>query len=210
MAKKAPKYYVVWKGIKPGIYSTWNDCRQQIQGFTGALYKAFPTIEEAEKAFGHNAWNYIGKKTTEQKTPVSPPAGAVIKDSWSVDAACSGNPGIMEYRCVHTTTGQQIFHCGPFPEATSNIGEFLAIVHALALLKNMNSDLPIYSDSKTGMAWVRKKKANTTIVENNKNREVMEMVKRAENWLKTNTYSTKIIKWDTGKLGEIPADFGRK
>lgn len=210
MAKNASKYYVVWKGIKPGIYTTWNDCRQQIEGFAGALYKAFPTIKEAEQAYKQNAWQYIGKKAAEKKPAQTLPAAAVIKDSWSVDAACGGNPGIMEYQCVHTATGRQIFHGGPFPEATNNIGEFLAIVHALALLKKMNSNLPIYSDSKTGMAWVRNKKANTGIMENSKNREVIEMIKRAEKWLQTNTYTTKIMKWDTATWGEIPADFGRK
>ena len=40
--------------------------------------------------------------------------------------------------------------------------------------------------------------------------DLFELIDRAENWLKTNHYSNKILKWDTPLWGEIPADFGRK
>ena len=59
----------------------------------------------------------------------------IIKESIAVDAACSGNPGNMEYRGVYTKTKEQIFHQGPFPQGTNNIGEFLALVHGLAFFK---------------------------------------------------------------------------
>ena len=44
----------------------------------------------------------------------------------------------------------------------------------------------------------------------NNNKEVFVLIQRAINWLNTNSYSTKIVKWETKKWGEIPADFGRK
>lgn len=47
MAKK--KYYAVKIGKKPGIYETWNECELQIKGVSGAKYKSFSTMEEAEK-----------------------------------------------------------------------------------------------------------------------------------------------------------------
>jgi ribonuclease HI len=129
----------------------------------------------------------------------------------AVDAACSGNPGIMEYRGVDMNTRKQIFHQGPFPDATNNIGEFLALVHALALLKKLGLDnTTIYTDSITAMAWVRNKKAKTKMQPTPKNTELIDLVLRAENWLHTNTYKNPILKWDTVALGEIPADFGRK
>jgi len=127
----------------------------------------------------------------------------------AVDAACSGNPGPMEYRGVDLRTGQQIFHFGPI-SGTNNIGEFLAIVHALALLKKSNSNMTIYSDSISGMAWVRKRKAKTTLPLTPENARLHQIIQRAEYWLQTNTYPNKILKWDTDKWGEIPADFGRK
>ncbi|MGO3238753.1 MAG: RNase H family protein, partial [Psychroflexus halocasei] len=128
----------------------------------------------------------------------------------SVDAASSGNPGKMEYRGVITKTKEELFKIGPFEQGTNNIGEFLALVHGLAFLKSKNSQLAIYSDSKIAMSWVRQKKCKTKLQKNAKNAKVFELIKRAENWLKTNTYSTTILKWNTKEWGEIPADFGRK
>ena len=45
------KYYVVWKGITPGVYDNWGECKAQVDGQDGAKYKSFETKEEATKAF---------------------------------------------------------------------------------------------------------------------------------------------------------------
>lgn len=47
MAKK--KYYAVRKGYKTGIYETWAQCQKMTAGFSGAEFKSFPTIEEAQE-----------------------------------------------------------------------------------------------------------------------------------------------------------------
>jgi ribonuclease HI len=202
MAKKS-KYYVVWNGVKPGIYNTWEDCQRQITGFEKARYKSYDNYESAILSFK------AGKDISEPK--ISSSKAHIEKNSICVDAACSGNPGNMEYRGVETTTGRQIFHVGPLPDGTNNVGEFLALVHALALLKKLNkTDTLIYTDSQTAMAWVRDKKIKSTLERTSKNKEIFEMLDRAMLWLKTNSYPNKIIKWDTVKWGEIPADFGRK
>ncbi len=204
------KHYVVWKGKQPGVFSSWKDCEQQIKGFEGALYKSFETIGEAEKAFTEAPHLHLSKpkKCIPKTADISK---NIITPSISVDAACSGNPGIMEYQGVDTATKERIFHKGPFPDATNNIGEFLALVHALSLLKKNNiHDMPVYSDSITAIAWVRNKKAKTKLEGTDNNNEIFELIKRAEYWLNTNTYSNPIIKWETEKWGEIPADFGRK
>ena len=134
----------------------------------------------------------------------------VTADAWAVDAACSGNPGPMEYQCIDLATGAQVFHFGPL-HGTNNIGEFLAIVHALALMKQQgNTTMPIYSDSRTGMAWVRDRMCKSKLAPSAKNAELLKIVRRAEVWLQSNTYSNRIIKWNTEEWGEIPADFGRK
>jgi ribonuclease HI len=135
----------------------------------------------------------------------------ILKNTWSVDAACSGNPGAMEYRGVITDTGQELFRQGPFKKGTNNIGEFLAIVHALALLKKLgDSNRIIYTDSRTAMAWVRNKKVKTLLKKEAANEDIFDLIDRALKWLASNTYSNKIIKWETKRWGEIPADFGRK
>ena len=70
--------------------------------------------------------------------------------------------------------------------------------------------MPIYSDSKIAIGWVKKGQCRTNIPITEKNKKLFDLVKRAENWLKENTYTTKILKWETKAWGEIPADFGRK
>lgn len=207
MAKK--KFYVVWSGVNPGIYDSWNDCQLQIKGYEGAKYKSFDTREEAEKAYSSSPWAYIGKNAADKKvtSTVLPPE--VIENSLAVDAACSGNPGAMEYRGVYVGNRQEIFHFGPM-KGTNNIGEFLAIVHGLAVLKQKGWDMPIYTDSVNAMKWVKAKKCKTKLERTPETEELFRIIERAENWLKTNTYTTPIIKWETKIWGEIPADFGRK
>jgi Predicted double-stranded RNA/RNA-DNA hybrid binding protein len=116
----------------------------------------------------------------------------------------------MEYRGVYIPTGQEIFHIGPLRKGTNNIGEFLALVHGLAFLKQKGSDIPIYSDSRNAISWVKKKKCKTQLEREKCNEPIFDLIERAEKWLKTNTYTTEILKWETKEWGEIPADFGRK
>ncbi|SHI44855.1 ribonuclease H1 domain-containing protein [Pseudozobellia thermophila] len=211
MAKKE-KFYTVWKGKRPGIYTTWKDCKAAISGVKGAQYKSFATFAEAKKAYNGNYDDYKGTKKT---APVLSPQerlkyGSPNYNSISVDAASSGNPGTMEYQGVDTKTGKRLFRQGPFAQGTNNIGEFLAIVHGLAYLKQNNSKRIIYTDSRTAMSWVRKKTCNTKLKETKENKALFDMIRRALHWLENNSYDTPIVKWETKAWGEIPADFGRK
>lgn len=213
MSKSKVKFYVVWVGVRPGIYETWNECKAQIQGYQSAKYKSFSTRAEAEVAYKRSAVDYYkDSKNSSGTKPVKKAwSDAVILNSICVDAACSGNPGLMEYRGVVTTTSKELFKKGPFKNGTNNIGEFLGIVHALALLKKADKpQIAIYTDSKTAMAWVRNKKTKTTLARDKDNENLFVLVDRAIVWLHQNSYENKIIKWDTKNWGEIPADFGRK
>lgn len=208
------KFYVVWEGGTPGIYTSWTECQLHTKGYEGAKYKSFDTRIEAERAFASSPYTYIGKnakKAGNNHTPSSSdqlPA-AVIENSLAVDAACSGNPGPMEYRGVHVASRQEVFHFGPM-KGTNNIGEFLALVHGLALLKQKGFDMPIYSDSVNAISWVKQKKCKTKLPRTPETEELFRLIERAEKWLKENTYSTRILKWETKEWGEVPADFGRK
>ena len=204
---KSKKFYVVWVGNQPGIYDNWNDCHAQVKAFPNAKYRSYKTREEAEEAF---KYPYTVTKSKKKKSPISSPKG-IIQDSLSVDAACSGNPGVMEYRGVMTGSHEEIFRKGPFTYGTNNVGEFLALVHGLAYLKKIGDEkTPIYSDSRTAMVWLSKKRANTKVDLASKNPSLLKLLRRAEKWLKENTYRTVVYKWDTKNWGEIPADFGRK
>ena len=213
MSKKKKKYYTVWKGHNTGVFETWDDCKAQIKDYKSAQYKSFASFDAAKKAYKEGPKDYIGKSKTfksELSEVQLKKIGQPNYNSISVDAASSGNPGIMEYRGVDTKTKKQLFIQGPFEEGTNNIGEFLAIVHGLAFLKQHNSDRIIYTDSKTAISWVKKKNCNSKLERNAKNKPVFDLVDRAVKWLKENTYSTTIVKWETKAWGEIPADFGRK
>ena len=209
MKQRRTKYYVVWSGVTPGIYEDWASCKEQIDQQKNARYKSFPTREEAEEAYRLGAAEFY-KRNPVKHAVLDDVPGQLIANSLCVDAACSGNPGDMEYRGVYTATGQEIFHMGPLKKGTNNIGEFLALVHGLALLKQRGSTMPIYSDSRNAILWVQKKKCKTLLERMPENEYIFELIARAEKWLENNTYDTTIIKWPTTEWGEIPADFGRK
>lgn len=210
MTNKKQKYYVVWQGHNPGIYSSWEQCHTQVKNYPNAIYKSFASRTEAEEAFSGGTPSAARRFAKPSKIP-KPLKQGFISSSISVDAACSGNPGIMEYRGVWTDDKTELFHLGPFKEGTNNIGEFLAIVHALALLQKKGDDKTlIYSDSKTAISWVARKKANTKLPPNAKNADLFDLIRRAEKWLRDNTWKNPVKKWETESWGEIPADFGRK
>ncbi|MGC6523695.1 MAG: viroplasmin family protein [Flavobacteriaceae bacterium] len=213
MVKKKQKYYTIWRGHKTGVFENWTECQLHIKNYPGAQYKSFPTKDLAETAYKGLYEDYV--------TPSNESNTAVKKSSFqydnppnlmsiAVDAASSGNPGTMEYRGVDTQTKKQLFYKGPFKMGTNNIGEFLAIVHGLAFLKKQQSNRILYTDSKTAISWVKKKSCNTQLKPTAENKLLFELIERAETWLRINTYSTPIKKWNTKAWGEIPADFGRK
>lgn len=201
------KYYVVWKGKKEGIYDSWANCQEQVSGVANAKFKAFESLQDAQKAYQASYQDFIGKdkKITHKQIKIPYP------ECICVDAACNMKVGDMEYRGVHYPSGKILFHKKGFEDATNNIGEFLAIVHALAFQKQQKTNLPIYSDSKTALSWLKHRKCKTKQKRTPKNKEVFELIARAENWLAENDYShILVLQWDTKNWGEIPADFGRK
>jgi ribonuclease HI len=208
MAQKQ-KYYVVWKGRKPGIFASWAESEKQVKGFAGAQFKAFDSLKEAEAAYRSKYESFKGKPASQGKwreASVKP-----ILPSICVDAACSGSPGKLEYRGVFTESEQEIFRFGPFPDGTNNVGEFLAIVHALTWLTKHDKQLPVYSDSENGIAWVYTGKCRTKLKHTARNAPLFVMIHSAENWLAENELNDDaVLKWDTELWGENPSDFGRK
>lgn len=209
------KFYVVWQGRTPGVYDRWDACKKEIEGVKGAKYKGFPDRTSAEEAFKEGPDNYWGKDVAPvadlsqaKEQPISP--------AIAVDAACSGNPGKMEYQGVFVDFGTQpatkvdLFKSPVFENGTNNIGEFLAIVHALAWMKQKHVAYPIYSDSVNAQLWIKQKKCKTKLQPNDKNAYLFELIARAEKWLNENAIEVPIMKWKTDIWGEIPADFGRK
>lgn len=185
-------------------------------GCKGAKYKGFPDRKSAEEAFEKGPDAYWGKKEDSTTTTIPSSAERPLPQAIAVDAACSGNPGKMEYQGVFVDFGvepaikSQMFKSPVFPNGTNNIGEFLAIVHALSLQKKKGWNYPIYSDSVNAQLWVRQKKCKTKLKRNSKNEYLFQLIERAEKWLDENAIEVPVLKWKTEIWGEIPADFGRK
>ncbi|MDW8425186.1 MAG: viroplasmin family protein [Meiothermus sp.] len=201
------KYYVVWKGRQTGIFSSWPEAEAQVKGFVGAQYKAFGSPDEARRAFAGKFEDYRGQKACQERLLEVPPP---LTPSYCVDAACSGNPGWLEYRCVDTQTRKEIFRRGPFAQGTNNVGEFLALVEALMWCQQKGYAWPIYSDSVNAIAWVKAKQARTHLRRTPENAELFERIAQAEAWLRSHRYPNPVLKWQTESWGENPADFGRK
>ena len=211
----ARKFYVVWDGRAPGIYDSWEEARLQIEGFPNARYRAYGSQEEATRDFRGDARQEMAlyrQMAARKAEAVNYAAMNIRGDAIAVDGACSRNPGPMEYRGVSVGTGKEIFRVGPVANATNNIGEYLAIIHAAALLKQRGDfTTPIYSDSRTALAWIRAGHHRSKIVPNAGNARACDLLRRADAWLAANgPIRNPLLKWDTENWGEIPADFGRK
>lgn len=227
MAKQ--KFYVVWVGRKPGVYASWAECQQQTNGFDDAKFKSYESRSAAEEAYQGGWKKHWGQGSSssggsssggggqsgkswpyKRKSASAEEVGEIDYNSISVDVGTNGNPGPVEYKGVDTKTGEVIFAVGPISKGTNNLGEFLAIVHGLAYLKKLGSNKTVYSDSVNALKWVREKAVSSTLVRDDSTFEIWAMVDRAVHWLQTNTYSNKVLKWQTKVWGEIKADYGRK
>lgn len=217
-------FYVVFKGFNPGVYDNWDEVKEQTEGFPGAVFKKYSSSAAATQAYR----NYSGvedrnellrlisgaavqtSSKPELITEFPPQNPEIDPDAWAVDASCMGNPGIMEYRCVSLLTGEEVFRKGPYTDATNNIGEYLALVHAMALMTQRNEFHNIYSDSRTAMSWWRNRRVKTSLQPTARNQQVFNLLARASVWVNTHNFPCRVMKWDTERWGEIPADFGRK
>lgn len=211
------KVYVVWEGREPGVYESWEDCLEQVNGYPGAKYKSFNSIEAAVEAYRADDYgtrfflNKLSNARNAYKTIDYTGIPAIRLDAIAVDGACSRNPGPMEYRCVRVVDGVEIFHQGPYAGGTNNIAEYLAIIHAAALLAQRgDTTTPIYTDSRTARAWLSKGHSCTKVTPTAENVTVLNLLARADAWLATHCIANPILVWNTDEWGEIPADFGRK
>jgi ribonuclease HI len=63
-------HYVVWKGRKPGVYDSWSECYEQVNGYSGPVYKGFHSRGEAKEALKRDPLIYVrglpGKNTSQK------------------------------------------------------------------------------------------------------------------------------------------------
>ncbi|MDE6231256.1 MAG: ribonuclease H family protein [Muribaculaceae bacterium] len=197
------------RGVSPYATSTGGESGERRERGEGGE-RGVDSVRKETRDLGHLMQNASRMNMPASGKPDYFQFPEIDLNGWAVDAACSGNPGKMEYRGVELMTGRELFKVGPFTKSTNNIGEFLAIVHALAMMEKLGESHPIYSDSRTGIAWVRNKKVKTQLTRNKETEPSFKMMERALAWLTTHTFRVPVRKWETERWGEIPADFGRK
>lgn len=212
------KWYVVWQGRKPGVYDNWEECKAQVLKQPGARYKSFKDITRAEAVAiyeegtpeAHSPERAVKREETDNEAGGDSVA-LIHPDGIAVDASTRNNPGPMEYRGVTVESKDVVFNSQLYPVGTNNIGEFLAIVHAMAWMKQVGYFTPIYSDSQIAIGWVERKMCKTKLPRNAQTELLFQHIERAVRWLQSNDLSRyQLYKWDTKAWGEIPADYGRK
>ena len=215
MTKKKPKFYVVWEGKKSGVFTEWADCQASIQGFSNAKYMSFPSLLAAQAALEEGHGEHWGKKEKKSAIVLTPEQlatiGMPLENALCVDAACNPQTMVMEYRGVWYKDRSIYFSAEPRVGGTNNIGEFLAIVHGLAQMAKDGIEVPIYSDSRIAIGWVKGVRARSQARDRgDTSNTINRLIDRALKWLTENTYPNEILKWRTDVWGEVPADYGRK
>lgn len=193
-------FYVVWAGRTPGIYNSWKECESQVKGFKGARFKSFADENLALASYG------VGR-ALDSLDPYG--SSGPVPMSYSVSASCSADNGFLEYRGVVTATGREIFRVGHLPEGSGDIGEFLAVCHALALCVRRGLEVPVYTDSQHAYTWIRRRKCGSALARTAAN-QTLNLVERAERWLAGNTWRSPVLQWNTKAWGDIPAALIRK
>lgn len=167
----AKKYYVVWKGRETGVFTTWAKCKSLVDGFTGAKFKSFPTLEEAESAFGEKsqvttpkAKPKIVKKSSKLKSiPLSQEQIDAMQFDIKIytDGACEPNPG-------ESGTGLAVYEHNKLIElwyglyqsfGTNNTAELHGLNQALLLAKDKlatGNTIGIFCDSKYSIDCITK------------------------------------------------------
>lgn len=214
------KFYVVWVGKKTGVFTTWAECQAHVSGVKDAKFKSYESKLAADTAFKDGWQKHWGSgkaaapaqsgSGVKQTVMLEAATASIDYDSISVDVGTRGNPGPVEYKGVDTQTGDILFYVGPIQNGTNNLGEFIAIVHALRYLKEKGSKQTVYTDSRTALSWLRNKKVASTLKRDASTAKIWELTDDAVRWIQTNTYPNQVVKWNTEEWGEIKADFGRK
>ncbi|MFC3025292.1 viroplasmin family protein [Vibrio zhugei] len=157
----AKKYYVVWKGRQHGIYTTWEQCKQQVDGFTGAKFKSYPSLAEAEAAFGAQPAP-VRRTAATTKPPTKAKSAALTQAQIEAmpfdikifsDGGCEPNPG-------KAGTGLAVYEHNQLSElwfglfqtyGTNNTAELHGLHHALLMAQDklsLGQSVAIFCDSK--------------------------------------------------------------
>ncbi|CAH9058473.1 Ribonuclease H [Pseudoalteromonas sp. CIP111854] len=165
----AKKYYVIWTGRETGIFTTWDKCKSLVDGFAGAKYKSYSSLEEAQSAFSGKLSLTPLKAKQRAKTNKSNITSLCQKEIDAMpfdikiytDGACDPNPG-------KAGTGLAVYKQNELSElwyglyqaiGTNNTAELRGLAQALLLAKEYlasNFSVVIFCDSRYSIDCVTK------------------------------------------------------
>jgi ribonuclease HI len=125
MGKEIKKFYAVKKGLKPGIYFSWNECKAQTHKFKGAIFKSFPTLKEAEDYLNSSEEKDNSSQFNSPEPKILNPSYAYIDGSFNKQTKVYGYGGFI----MHNNEKYIIQGCGNDPEMATmrNVaGEIIA------------------------------------------------------------------------------------
>lgn len=140
-------FYAVKKGRQPGVYNSWDECSEQVKGYSGAVYKKFK-VESDAQAFVSGEANSSVKTlnaTEDQNNIPDVPTNEIVV--LYTDGACSGNPGpggfgyAVVIDDVLTLKGS-----GGLISTTNNQMELSAVIEGLKAIPK-NCSVTVYTDS---------------------------------------------------------------
>jgi len=220
-----PKYFVVFRGTKTGVYESWNECSKQVIGFPKASFASFSDVNEARAAHAVGdlaKWKNCGHRDAFIKNKIMMSAISADLPCLAVDASRTTASGsdITEFRGVILPECALAFQSAKYGKGgTNNIGEFLAVVTGLRWLERRSLVWPVYTDSNVAIVWTKKRLRGESVASIAAAAQQTTLLatdlSEADDWL-SKSKNAKILanrclkKWNTGELGEIPADYGRK
>jgi ribonuclease HI len=221
------KYYAVKNGIKPGVYTNWNDAKMQVNGFKGAIYKSFKTIEEADFYMLHEDVKIIINKPDKQKSKLN---RETIKLDNKIDlliytdGSCKNNIGGYGIVLIHnpntliSSNKHSEFHDKvPYDHATNNIAELYAIQQALLLcMEYKDNKIILRTDSNYSIEAVtkniNKQKYNNYLTSNGTPVKNLKLILNINNLMKsyTNLVFEHVYSHDTDYYNDIVDRLAKK
>jgi len=200
----AQSYYVVWQGHAPGIYQKWPDCRKQIENYPEPRYKKFESLDEANHAYRKGIEHYRKRKSGPQK--MSRRAPKFRRDSLLVHTKVQGES--MQINATYLKNNQKIFFVD-FQRGNPEIGQFLATVKALKLLRKRSPTMPVYVPSLKVLNAINHKflydpYLGQRHIHDPWHEKLRECMFAAINWLKRNDYQNPVLHWNSTYWGEPP------
>jgi ribonuclease HI len=159
-----PIYYVVHKGIKTGIYHSWNECKKQVEKYNNAIYKKFDNLEDAnmflKHGFGNKVPISIKKKENADKKNETKIVDLENSSKEKIyiysDGSCFRKKGIAVaggYGIYIPSINVRVSVPMKTGKITNNRAEMLAIIHSVDYLgkEDLEKQICIFTDSQYSM-----------------------------------------------------------